>query len=317
MAGWVATMNCDLVLEGGGTKLPGLVGAYRVLRDQDFTPINIAGTSAGSIVGALIAAGYTPEEMRELLYDMSFSEFLDGARWPWQKGWNFFKHWGIYKGDHFEEYIRSLLSNRGIVTFGDLLTDRKQDLSDPRYRWKLKVVVSDVTNKKLAIFPNDAKIYGADPDKMDVASTIRMSMAIPFFFRPVKWQDTLFVDGGMLSNFPIWLFDSDGEPEWPTFGLLLREQDYGQSQEYTRLGSYIKGLINTMLQAHDRKNIRPEDHFHRTIMIPTGKIGTTDFDMSVYDKQVLYHNGRNTANEFFDSWDWESYKNWAVAQRGR
>lgn len=302
--------SCDLVLEGGGTKIPGLVGAYRVLRDRGFEPVNVAGSSAGSIVGAMVAAGYSPENMREIIYDTNFKEFLDGARWPWQKGWNFFRHWGMYKGDAFEAYIRALLENKGVKTFGDLVTDRAKDLNDSRYRWKLKVIVSDVTNKKLAVFPNDAKNYGMEPDDMDVAKAVRMSMSIPFYFFPVKWQETLFVDGGMLSNFPIWLFDSDGEPEHPTFGLLLREQDYGVPQKYKGFKDYIGGLISTMLQAHDRKNIRPEDQLHRTIMIPTGKVGTTDFDMSLYDKQTIYHNGRSAANDFFDSWEWKAYKAW-------
>ena len=58
-----------------------------------------------------------------------------------------------------------------------------------------------------------------------------MSMSIPIFFKPWRWRseladdrsEHLIVDGGVLSNFPVWLFDSEGEPPWPTFGLMLVE----------------------------------------------------------------------------------------------
>lgn len=308
-------MNCDLCIEGGGTKLPGLVGAYRVIKDKGFTPCNVAGTSAGAIVGSLIAAGYTPEELREIVYEIEFSHFLDGSKWPWMKAYNFFRHWGYYKGDEFESFIRALLENKGVFTFGDLVTDREQDKNDLRYRWKLNVIASDVTNRKMIVLPNDAENYGIKPDRLDVAKAIRMSMSIPFYFYPVKWRGNYLVDGGMLSNFPVWIFDSDGPPEHPTFGLLLREQDYGKPQEYTGFRSYMTGLIQTMLQAHDRRNIRPADFEHRTIAIPTGKIGTTDFDLTKTDKQCLYRNGRNAANAFFENWSWEKYKEWAIADR--
>ena len=74
----------------------------------------------------------------------------------------------------------------------------------------------------------DAKaVLGVEPDDLPVAEAVRMSMSIPFFFSPVRWkhpdgkQQLTLVDGGMLSNFPVWLFDTPDLPDWPTFGLRL------------------------------------------------------------------------------------------------
>ena len=53
----------DLVLEGGGTKLPGLVGAVEALAASGYDFHRIAGTSAGAIVGSLTAAGITPQAL--------------------------------------------------------------------------------------------------------------------------------------------------------------------------------------------------------------------------------------------------------------
>lgn len=58
-----------------------------------------------------------------------------------------------------------------------------------------------------------------------------VSMSIPFFFRPFKIDKACFVDGGILSNFPVWLFDSEGEPEWPTFGFKLVEPTEGKPND--------------------------------------------------------------------------------------
>lgn len=123
-----------------------------------------------------------------------------------------------------------------------------------------------------------------------------MSMSIPIFFEPVihtnpqTGEEHLIVDGGMLSNFPVWLFDCEGqEPRWPTFGLLLVEpdpkvaighrlagQDFG-----AKLGSlvdYAKSLAVTMMEAHDRLYV-DKATYARTIPIPTLGVGTTEFEI--------------------------------------
>jgi predicted acylesterase/phospholipase RssA len=70
---------CDLVCEGGGVKGIGLVGAFSVLEEHDFHPQNVAGTSAGAITAALIAAGYTAAELKDVTFGMDFLRFRDTA----------------------------------------------------------------------------------------------------------------------------------------------------------------------------------------------------------------------------------------------
>jgi NTE family protein len=62
-----AEKRVDLVLEGGGVKGVALVGALAALEDQGYIPQNIAGTSVGAILGALLAAGYTAAELRDIM----------------------------------------------------------------------------------------------------------------------------------------------------------------------------------------------------------------------------------------------------------
>jgi NTE family protein len=84
---WVATeghaRDVDLVFEGGGLKGIGLVGAYSVLEARGYRPQNIAGTSAGAIVAALLAAGYTAAELRQTIMKCDFNSLKDRAWEDW------------------------------------------------------------------------------------------------------------------------------------------------------------------------------------------------------------------------------------------
>lgn len=304
-------MRTDLVCEGGGSKLPALIGSYAALKDRGFEISHAAGTSAGAIFASAAVSGYSPDELKRLIDSLNFTDFLDNGRWSWQKGWNLLRHLGLYKGKKFEEFMTRILAERGVHTFGDL----KYDSTDSRYKWRLKVVAADITRGRLLTFPDDAILFDTDPDDMPVAKAVRMSMGIPFFFRPYKWGESYIVDGGVLSNFPISLFDSDEMPDHPTFGLILKEANFNQPHEISGFRSLCEALIRTMIEAHDRRSIRPGDFFHRTIAIPTGDVSTLDFDISKGKKEWLYRSGYLATTDFLNNWSWETYKNWASIKR--
>jgi NTE family protein len=178
----------------------------------------------------------------------------------------------------------------------------------------------------LLVLPRDADQLGIDPDELSVARAVRMSMSIPIFFEPVSVtnektnREHVIVDGGMLSNFPVWLFDCPGDevPSWPTFGLLLVEP-HPQTPVGARLPAperaprglgglfkYVKAMADTMMEAHDRLYVE-KANFARTIPIPTLGIGTTEFDITPARKQALYQSGRDAASEFLATWDFDGY----------
>lgn len=309
-------MQVDLVMEGSGAKLPAYVGAYEALKNKGFTISHAAGTSGGAIIASAMAAGYEPDEIRKFLFDLNFTDFLDGGKWWAQRVWNLWNHYGMYKGDFVYEFMKDLLAQKGVHTFSDLLTDNPAGKNNTRYRWGLKVIASDITSGKLLTLPDDARLYHMDPDDMEVALAVRMSMSLPFYFRPVQLASNYVVDGGLLSNFPIWIFDSATLPVCPTFGLLLQEDNSMQPYEVDGMGGFVQAIIKTMLVAHDRRFVRPGDYFHRTIAIPTGSVNTTDFDLSTQQKDKLYHSGLSSTNSFLDSWSWNSYLKWAMKARG-
>jgi len=315
----------DLVFEGGGVKGIGLAGAFAALQERHVTPKGLAGTSAGAITAALVAAGYSSTELDTILKKIPFADFKDEG--PEDKipligrGVSLLLKRGVYEGKFFQRWIAELLEAKAITKFGQLVDE---GADNPKHRYRLQVIASDVTHRRMLVLPNDAGHLGIDPDDLEIAYAVRMSMSIPIFFQPVvhrnreTGEDHVIVDGGMLSNFPVWLFDREGqEPRWPTFGLLLVEPDpkkaIGHRLAAEELGpkpgslvDYVKSLALTMMDAHDRLYLEKAT-YARTIPIPTLGVGTTEFDITDERVGALYESGHQAASDFLDHWNFPAY----------
>jgi len=307
----------DAVFDGGGVKGIGLVGAVAYAEEIGYRWVNLAGTSAGAIVAALIAAGYTGRELKEVLNHLDYMRLRDTDlidRVPLLGPLaSLIIEKGIYEGDFFLKWMRDLLDRKHVHTFRDLVMEEYKD--DPKYRYKLRVIASDISHGRLLALPQDIESYGIAPDDLEVAFAVRMSMSIPFFYGPVKLENkkthevSYIVDGGVLSNFPIWLFDNEGTiPEWPTLGFKLVEPGEENPIPHAVRGpvSLLAALFATRMEAYDARHIKDE-HFVRTIPIPTLGVGTTEFDISRDRSEALYESGRKAAAKFFTEWDFDSY----------
>lgn len=310
------TKQLDGVFEGGGVRGIGLVGALSVIEENDYEFVNLAGTSAGAIVASLIAAGYKAADIRGIIEDLDFRRLTDISgvgRVPLVGKWiELLLHLGMYRGDNFLNLMRDLFAQKGKRTFGDLVMP--EFASEPRYRFKVRIVAADVSRGRMVVLPDDIAAYGLNPEDLDIALAVRMSMSIPFFFRPVQQANpggerSYVVDGGLLSNFPIELFDSDGEPAWPTFGFRLVESRTPPVIEH-RIGgliSLLAALFETAAGAHDARYIETHN-FVRTITIATGGVAPTKFTLTAEDKLFLYESGVQAARDFLSQWDFEAYK---------
>jgi len=318
LAGISIPDRADAVFEGGGVKGIALTGAIAVAEHLGTKWKRVAGTSAGAITACLLAAGYTAEELVPILTEeMDFKDFMDEgmldkipligklASAIFEKG--------IYEGDYFEEWMAEKLEAKGVRTFADL--------KDADGNYRLKLIATDVTQQEMLVLPDDLHKYGRDPDTFPVARAARMSMSIPYFFEPVELDITnpetgkrgrrkcYIVDGGLLSNFPVWLFDAaiGQAPRWPTYGFKLVEPDSGKPSPSKFPHQYIMSLVSTMMEAHDKAYINLRD-FQRTVAIPTMGIQTTQFDISDEDKTLLLRAGQEAAIKFFKAWDFSEYK---------
>lgn len=222
----VSTARVDLVCEGGGVRGIGLVGAVDALADAGYRFPRVAGSSAGAIVASLVAALQTAGEpvtrLAEMMRSIDYPKFLDrnliGHVPLIGGGLSLLLSDGVYRGAYLEQLLGGLLADLGVHTFGDLRTGEAPE----QFAWSLVVTASDLSRRRLVRIPWDLDSYGIHPDDFSVARAVHASSAIPFVFEPVRVRGATWVDGGLLSNFPVALFDrTDAEPRWPTFGIRL------------------------------------------------------------------------------------------------
>jgi NTE family protein len=304
----------DGVFEGGGVTGLGLVGAVSVIEAEGYEFVNLAGTSAGAIVATLLAAGYRTDELKQILSGIDFSTFEDPpliGRIPFiGVVVDEIFHGGLYKGDVFLNLMRDLLAKKGIHTFRDLIVSEFAD--DERYRFKVRVIATDISRGRMLVLPQDIRDYGMPPEELEVALAVRMSMSIPFFFEPVQFKGSHIVDGGVVSNFPVEVFDSASMPEWPTFGFKLVFPDQATPAQFVRHPisgpiSELAALFFTALEAHDAYYLK-NDKFVRTIAIDTLDVAATDFGLTAERKEALYASGVQAAKTFLTHWNFEEYK---------
>jgi NTE family protein len=320
----------DLVLEGGGVKGIALVGALSVFEEHGFEVNRVAGTSAGAIVGSLAAAGMSVSRMTEVMQTLDFRKFMDrsGAKVPVvSPGVSLVLDKGAFAGSYALGWLREMLAEQDVLTFGDLRLPPEQAVDLPAAeRYRLVVMAADVTQRRLARLPWDyRRHYGLDPDSVEVAEAVRASMSIPFFFEPVRVSyqraqpeipveatESILVDGGLLSNFPVESFDRpDGAPpRWPTIGIKLSSpagsRDMFPSVAPGPLGLAFD-LLSTMVDSRDNQIAHRPDVQARTVFVDTAGVAITNFNLKQADKDRLYDNGRRAAEEFLTSWDFWAY----------
>ena len=327
----VSQENLDLVLAGGGVKGIGLVGAVVKLMDAGYRPYRIAGTSAGSVVGAIVAAACNDDQLtgakvKDLALGMDYRKFLDPG--PIESvpllgpPWAILQGSGIYRGDYAHDWIRSQLKNLGVSTFGDIRLDDHQLPEERRYR--LVVTATDVTTGQLVRLPWDfRRVYGLDPDEQPVADAVRASMSIPFFFRPVTLTSTAgltstLVDGGLLSNYPIDSLDRlDGKPpRWVTFGVtVLPNLPQGADKLVPGLAALrlvggahlLEDVIITTIVGRDQAYLNQPWVSARTIPVDSTEVGVLDFNISRTQTEALYAKGYEAAQQFLSTWNKDEY----------
>jgi len=249
---------------------------------------------------------------------------------------------GINPGNDFEGWIKDNLGKNGIKNTKDLVEYRKSkpalSCRDGRptddLQPKLVMIASEVTTQTKVQFPEMAALYWKDPDNENPSVYVRASMSIPVFFYPVvareipndaasraRWAEmvrfhgalppsAVFVDGGLLSNFPINVFHNPKKvPRLPTFGVRLSSyrDSYNKTDSFF---SFAGAMIGTMRHIFDFDFfLRHPDYQYIICSIDAdSKYNWLDFNMSDENKKSLFMLGAQKAITFLEGFDWEGYK---------
>jgi NTE family protein len=321
------TGRADGVFEGGGVKGLAFVGALAAAEEElGITEwVNVAGTSAGAIVASLLVAGFSPAELHEYVGAIDYNRFADygpggkilgGLR-------NALRRRGLVRGEYLKHWLGERLAasplGKANATFADVRrTDLPPGLTQDEIEtvgYRLRVIASDVSEGRMIVLPHDIALYEDEhgnplrPEDLRIVDAVRMSMSFPFFFDPVVLRkdgnEHLIVDGGLLSNYPIWLFDNPKPIKRHTWGFRLHPGvgDYIPPYQSIKRPLWEPALARAMLHAtmtawDERLELSSAV---RTISIPTGSVKTLDFDLSAKDRDALYAGGHDVARDFFRS----------------
>ena len=249
-------------MSGGGIKGIAHLGGIKALEEEDIEIVGIAGSSAGAIIAALYGAGYSCKELKRIMYHHDFNEFKDDFSLI-----RLARSYGIYQGNSVLKWIRSKLACRGIRTFKDFTTD-------------VHIIASDVNYKRSKVF---SKRYTPN---VSVAEAVRMSMSIPVLYVPYSYQGNLYVDGGVMNNLPLKVFNHS---RLPCLGFMLVEEVGNRAKKINNFIDYLSSIMEMIIIVNEQRQIElSKSHI---IAIPTGKIRATDFSIDEEEKDWLYNSG--------------------------
>lgn len=338
------------VFEGGGAKGLAHVGALKACENRNIVFIGAAGTSSGSMIAGLIAAGYSADEIfgaqGGLLRSKDYSEFIGQDEWSASKSladvvakivrqisqahlmravYTIYQNSGVINKAidnsgvidtaQFRRWYNECLSKKVFpgqpvrdVTFamiGKAFNDRLQPYLENRKDLEkiynrngspLKIVATDVSERAVAVYPDDGS------EDMVVADAVAASIAIPFVFRPktlnIDSRDRRHVDGGALANFPVWSLQNRigrYSEVVPLLGFRLEDKSGGGAAD--TFGDYVQQLLATVVAGSARIAKRGVDDFFE-VSIPVS-VGTFDFDMPEEKKVRTFQEGFDAARGFF------------------
>jgi NTE family protein len=330
----MASQFRNLVFEGGGVKGIAYVGALEVLEERGILPEirRVGGASAGAIAAVLLALGYAVDEIGGILRGLNFRNFLDDSWGVIRDTERLITEFGWYKGDFFRRWIGDLIKSKtgnGESTFRDIAAAAQEK----GFRG-LFLVGTNLSTGFAEVFSHE------HTPRMCIADAARISMSIPLFFAARRsLRGDVYVDGGLIDNYPVKLFDREkyvetyskippyyethnarlsreGKQNNPyvfnmeTLGFRLdsakeiavfRDHAEPESRPVTDFFSYTYALVETVLGIQDSMHLHSDD-WQRTIYIDTLGVGTTDFDIDGEKKDALIASGWEGTIRYFDDW---------------
>ena len=304
----------NLVFEGAGIRGIAYAGLLEEFEKANLiTGIEkIGGTSAGAIIALPLALGYSAEDIKQIIYQTNFNKFNDGRFFFIGGIHRMKKRYGWYRGDKFSEWLADIIehkTNDPDITFLEMRNRGYKDLY---------ITATCLNRQTMLVFSSESY-----PD-MKVQDAIRISMSVPLYFEAVFIDSTgaiikkpgdrtdldVVVDGGIIGNFPVQLFDTIAGTTRianpATLGVRIDSDtqiEYDQATQQLapipieRFSSYMEALYVMVLENLNRRSLN-EDDWKRTISVSSANIGPRVKKLSGSQKEDLLESGRRSAREF-------------------
>ena len=328
----------NLVFEGGGVKGIAYVGALRKLDEEGILQNieRVAGTSAGAMVAVLVGLGHSAKEISDILWGIKFTNFLDSSWGIVRDTARLLSDYGWYKGEFFRNLMAGYIKDKtgdSETTFKQLATMRKEG----KPFMDIHLIGADLTTGFSKVFNSK------NTPNVKIADAARISMSIPLFFAAVKGvqgDDHIYVDGGLLDNYAIKIFDKANlvgkknarrteyyeriNQQQKKVKTFAKVEEYVYNKETLGFRLDAKEDINLFLN-HDnvvKNDIRSffsytkalvttlidfqnnvhlhSDDWQRTVYIDTLGVNSIDFKLPDSTKQALVDSGYEYTTAYFD-----------------
>lgn len=231
-------IRVGLALGGGAARGFAHIGAIKVLEANGIQPDLIVGTSAGSVIGALYAAGFSGYQLHELALKMDENEIADWAL-PF-----FGQYGGVIKGEALQNYVNRMLHNRQI-----------EQLPRP-----LGIVATDLQSGKAIVFRRG-----------NTGMAVRASSSVPGIFQPVRISGKDYVDGGLVAPVPVRLTREVGAD----FVIAIDISSRPSEQQVSGTVGVILQTTAIMGQVIKQQELKEADVVIQPVM---PDVKSTDFD---------------------------------------
>jgi NTE family protein len=313
-------MRANIVLAGGGAKGAVLAGCLKAAEDKGIVPVGFGGTSAGSIVATLAAIGYSGEEMKEILIEKDFAEFLEDRgkilvdakasltrlferlrKRSWFTIWSLLdiaryvdSSLGLYQGRFIKDFLVDRLKHKfpdfkGVhseITFLQL----KELGCKP-----LRIVATDLLQRRAVIFGN-----GKQGESQRIVDAVAASACFPFVFQPRMVDGMLLSDGGLSSNLPSFLFEDAylaSRTQTLAFDLIEPIKPKRDVGTLVSVKEFFAALLGIALEASDvlLREATPGVMYFG-IQTPEG-INTLDFSLTRAQRDACFSKGYSQTAE--------------------
>ena len=306
----------NLVFEGGGIRGLVYAGVIEVLEEEGYIKQveKVAGTSVGAITALMVSLNYNSDEITTIISKTKFQQFNEiGIH-------RLNTHYGWYQHNNFMKWLDKIIENKTgntDITF--------QEMHELGYK-DLYITSTCLNRQKLIVFSHE------NYPQMKVKDAVKASMSIPLYFEAVfidslgnvydKKVDSLpldvMVDGGILGNYPIFVFDSVAFdslgkeirfPNYETLGIRIDSENQikndSTNQELAsipinNLADYFTAFYILIMENLNRQILIPQD-WERTISVSSVGIGPRLKYLSKTQKEKLIESGRKSTRAYFEN----------------
>lgn len=266
----------NLILSGGGVRGLYYLGFMKYYKDKLPLFKNFVGSSIGSFFVVAIALGYTDEE----IYPHALN-ILDYNRVKSIKVFDFLDNLGLDDGSKLEHYIKKMIRykcGKKELTFKELYEI---------YNKNITITAVSIEDNTIVYFSKDTHPL------MKVWKALRMSMTVPFLFKPYFYKDKNYIDGGLKHNFPIELYPSKN-----TLGINI--SSIPKISKKLNFEDYIFSIVSII--THSESDIKDQEviHLNSSFDIENPLVPfETNINESIIQKAIDY--SYNKIKEYFQN----------------